>query len=339
MGTNLKHNNHSIILICVLPLLIVIWVGCSPSTSSPPDDTIVDVPGCIDSMAVNYSDLATMDDGSCQYLGCTDSTAINYDPMATIDDGNCVPISEIPDDWTLAWNDEFNLDSIDTDKWNHENWWPGYVNNELQSYSDDPANSYVRSGLLNIVMRKANPFDVNNPAYNSARMNTSGKGDWIYGRFEIKAKLPAGRGMWPAIWMMPTESVYGPWPVSGEIDIMELLGHETDRVHGSIHYGDYYPNHTSATASYKLNSGDFSTDFHLFALEWELGVLRWYVDDTLFQTRNTWFSEGGSWPAPFDQDFHIILNVALGGDWAGPPNESTLFPQSMQVDYVRVYEK
>lgn len=334
----MKHNNYTRSILRFSPLFVLIWIGCS-STPVTPDDKVVDVQGCMDSLAQNYSDLATLDDGSCQYLGCTDSTSTNFDPLANIDDGNCIPIEEIPMGWTLVWNDEFNTDSINTQKWNHENWWPGYVNNELQSYSDAPANSYIRSGILNIVMRKANPFDLNNPAYTSARMNSAGKGDWTYGRFEIKAKLPKGQGMWPAIWMMPTESVYGPWPVSGEIDIMESLGHETDRVYGTIHYGDYHPNHTSTGTSLKLDSGDFSTEFHVFSLEWDVGVLRWYVDDLLFQTRNSWFSVGGDSPAPFDQNFHIILNLALGGGWAGPPDQSTLFPQSMQVDYVRVYHK
>jgi beta-glucanase (GH16 family) len=260
-------------------------------------------------------------------------------PLANVDDGNCVYQEDIPLGWYLLWNDEFNADEIDTNKWNHENWWPGYVNNELQAYSDAPSYSFLADGDLNIVMRRASPFDPNNPSYTSARMNTSGKGGWTYGRFEIKAKLPRGQGLWPAIWMMPTESLYGPWPVSGEIDIMEMLGHETDRVYGTIHYGDYYPNHSSAGTSYKLSSGNFADEFHVFALEWEEGSLRWYVNDILYQTRSTWFSVGGDWPAPFNQNFHIILNIALGGDWAGPPNANTFFPQTMLVDYVRVFQK
>lgn len=316
----------------------LLFMGCSSSPSSS-DEKVVDIPGCMDTLALNFSDLATTDDGSCQYPGCTDSSAVNFDPMANLDDGNCIPSSEIPSGWTLVWNDEFNGDSIDLGKWNHENWWPGYVNNELQSYSDDPANSFVTNGKLNIVVRKQLPFDVNNPAYNSARMNTAGKGDWTYGRFEIKACLPKGLGLWPAIWMMPTNSVYGSWPVSGEIDIMELLGHEPDLTYGTIHYGDYVPNRSSSGTSYRLQDGDYSTDYHLFALEWEYGILRWYIDDNLFFTANQWHSVGGDWPAPFDQNFHIILNVALGGNWPGNPDATTILPQAMQVDYVRVFQQ
>lgn len=322
----------------VVLFLFLTSLGCSPA-SDPPAEKDVDIPGCMDTLAVNYSDLATVDDGSCQYLGCTDSLAINYDPLATIDDGSCVPLSEQPAGWTLVWNDEFSGDSIDQGKWNHENWWPGRVNNELQSYSDDEVNSYVHDGKLNIVVRKGIPFDVNNPTYNSARMNTAWKGDWTYGRFEIKARLPKGKGLWPAIWMMPTQSVYGGWPTSGEIDIMELLGHEPDLIYGTIHYGNYVPNKSSTTGSYRLNYATFADDFHVFALEWEYGKIRWYVDGTLFLTADNWYTVGGDWPAPFDQDFHIILNVAIGGDWPGNPDQNTILPQSMQVEYVRVYQK
>lgn len=293
----------------------------------------------MDSLAFNYNSLATVDDGSCEYLGCTDSQAVNFDPLATLDDGSCVPAVENPAGWTLIWNDEFNADSIDSGKWNHENWWPGYVNNELQSYSDDPSNSFVEEGNLHIVVKKEMPFDLNNPAYNSARLNTAGKGDWVYGRFEIKARLPQGKGLWPAIWMMPTYSVYGSWPTSGEIDIMEMLGHETDRIYGTIHYGNHYPDKSDTGTSYRLSEGDFSADFHIFALEWEEGKIRWYVDDTPYLTATNWFTVGGDWPAPFDQEFHIILNVALGGDWPGNPDQTTILPQTMLVDYVRVYQK
>lgn len=335
MGIKLKHSKR---LAFLLPLIVValLVLACEDEITPP---VRVETPGCMDTTALNYDPEATVDDGSCDYLGCTDSTAVNYDPLATIDDGNCVPPQEILPGWELVWNDEFNALEIDTNKWTHENWWPGYVNNELQSYSDDPSNSFLADGALSIVVRRASPFDPNNPAYSSARMHTSGKGDWTYGRFEIRARLPMGRGLWPAIWMMPTESIYGPWPVSGEIDIMELLGHEPNVVHGTLHYGDYYPNHSSAGTHFRLTTGDFSEAFHTFALEWEAGEIRWYVDDQLYQTRTSWFSAGGDWPAPFDQDFHMILNVALGGDWPGNPDQSTLFPQTMQVDYVRVFQK
>ncbi len=167
--------------------------------------------------------------------------------------------------------------------------------------------------------------------YTSAKMTTQYKGDWTYGRMEIRAKLPYGQGLWPAIWLMPTDSVYGGWPNSGEIDIMENLGNDTNTVMGTAHWA-VNGVHTQSGASYHLpNGGSFAADYHVFALEWEPGVLRWYVDGNLYHT----VYQG----APFDQRFYLILNVAVGGNWPGPPNSSTVFPQYMNVDYVRVYQR
>ncbi len=324
-------------LIIISILSIGLLVACKSPT--PPEDPIVEVIyGCMDSNSINFDSTATEDDGSCQYFGCTDSSSANFDPIATVDDGNCLKSSEIPVGWSLTWNDEFNGSSIDTTKWNHEEWWPGYVNNELQSYTQDPGNSGLTNGYLYLTARKENPFDPNAPAYNSARMNTAQKVDWKYGRIEIRAKLPRGQGLWPAIWMMPTYSVYGGWPVSGEIDIMEFLGHDITRTYGTIHYGNYYPDKSSTGTSYVLPTGNFSDSFHTFAFEWEADEMRWYVDDVLFQTLSSWFTVGGDYPAPFDQEFHLILNVAVGGDWPGNPDASTLFPQTMEVDYVRLFQ-
>jgi beta-glucanase (GH16 family) len=155
----------------------------------------------------------------------------------------------------------------------------------------------------------------------------------------VRAKLPAGRGLWPAIWMLPTEDKYGGWAASGEIDIMELLGQEPNIVYGTLHYGGSWPKNTHTGKSFVLPHGTFADDFHVFAIEWEAGVIRWYVDGTLYQTQTQWRSDGGPFPAPFDQSFHLILNVAVGGQWPGPPDAKTVFPQHMLVDYVRVYQR
>ena len=166
------------------------------------------------------------------------------------------------------------------------------------------------------------------------------KGNWTYGRFEVRAKLPTGKGLWPAIWMMPTDSEYGSWAASGEIDIMELLGHEPYMVHGTLHYGGEWPYNSHSGDYFLLKDGQvFPDDFHTFGLEWEPREFRWYVDGELYQTQNDWHTDGGNYPAPFDKRFYIILNVAVGGNWPGNPNTLTQFPQAMLVDYVRVYKK
>jgi len=175
--------------------------------------------------------------------------------------------------------------------------------------------------------------------YTSARLATRNKGDWLTGRFEIRAKLPYGQGIWPAIWMLPTDWEYGGWPNSGEIDIMELIGHEPASVYGTLHYGRP---HTYTGDHYDLAGGEtFADGYHVFALEWEPGEIRWYVDGVHYQTQTEWFtsSSKGTHPAPFDRRFHLIINVAVGGAWPGYPDETTVFPQTMHVDYVRIYQK
>jgi len=140
--------------------------------------------------------------------------------------------------------------------------------------------------------------------------------------------------------MLPTDNVYGGWAASGEIDIMELLGHEPNVVYGTLHYGGSWPNNRSSGGSYRLAGGDFSQDFHVFSLEWEPGEIRWFVDGELYLTLTQWYTEaqGASFPAPFDQRFHLLMNVAVGGNWPGSPAPTTQFPQEMVVDYVRVYQ-
>jgi beta-glucanase (GH16 family) len=245
-------------------------------------------------------------------------------------------------DWELVWSDDFEGDSLDMSKWSYQygtgtsEGLVGWGNNELQYYTDRPENIFVKDGKLHIVARQE---QFSNRNYTSARIRSIHKGDWKYGRFEIRATLPEGRGLWPAIWMMPTDNVYGGWAASGEIDIMELVGHEPDVVHGTLHYGGRWPNNVHRGAAYRLPSGKFSDDFHTFALEWREGQMRWFVDGVYYQNQNSWYTEGHPFPAPFDQEFHMILNVAVGGNWPGSPDNTTEFPQSMIIDYVRVYQQ
>ncbi len=240
----------------------------------------------------------------------------------------------------LVWSDEFSGSSLDTSKWEYQigTGCPslcGWGNNELQYYRSQ--NVAVSGGTLRIT---AQAQSFSGSAYTSGRIRTRGDMgiDWTYGRFEARAKLPRGQGLWPAIWMLPTDYVYGGWAASGEIDIMELVGHEPNRVHGTLHYGDTWPGNVFSGSSYTLPTGDFSDAFHTFALEWEPTQMRWYVDGILYATQSAWWSNAGTYPAPFDQPFHLLLNVAVGGNWPGNPNGSTQFPQMMEVDYVRVYQ-
>ena len=162
-------------------------------------------------------------------------------------------------------------------------------------------------------------------------MRTKYKGDWTYGRFDIRAKLPYGQGLWPAIWMLPTDWEYGGWPTSGEIDIMECLGREPWKVYGTIHWGASAQQHQSSGGNTSLSVASFAGDFHTFTLEWVSTSFCWFVDGKqYFQTTKS---------TPFDRRFHLLLNVAVGGNWPGSPNEFTTFPQQMAVEYVRVYRK
>ena len=242
--------------------------------------------------------------------------------------------------WILAWADEFDGSALDPAKWGVQTGdgcsigLCGWGNNELQWYQGD--NVSVSGGILTITAREET---VGGRPYTSARIRTLGRGDWRYGRIEARARLPQGQGLWPAIWMLPTDTVYGTWAASGEIDIVELVGHQPGTVHGTLHYGGTWPDNRFTGDSYTLDSGIFADDFHVFALEWEEGEIRWYVDGQHYQTQTQWSSASAPYPAPFDQRFHLVMNVAVGGNWPGNPDASTSFPQTMEVDYVRVYRR
>lgn len=242
--------------------------------------------------------------------------------------------------WELVWEDEFDGFSINGNKWEREVNARGGGNNELQYYTDRPVNSFIENGKLVIqALKETYTGPEGTREFTSARLRTFNKGDWVYGRFDIRAKLPEGQGIWPAIWMLPTDQVYGGWAASGEIDIMEMLGQKPNTVYGTLHYGGEWPNNTSSGTSFTLPEGTFSQDFHTFTLEWDTTAFRWYVDDSLYQTQTEWYTTNGKYPAPFDQRFYLILNVAVGGNWPGSPDSTTIFPQRMEVEYVRVYQR
>lgn len=278
-------------------------------------------------------------------------------------------------DWQLIWQDEFNGQHLDTTKWEMANNCWGGGNNERQCYTPRPDNVRVKDGSLVLTAKKeaytgpAEPvdFDSHDPEitrkqpFTSGRVRSRSKGDWTYGRFEVRAKIPGGQGVWPAIWMLPTQNTYGGWAASGEIDIMEAvnLGTPSDatdivpgtpetRVHGTLHYGASHPDNVYSGAPYRLPEGQSPREgFHVYSVEWQPGEIRWYVDAVHFatQTSDTWFTkstQAKTEHAPFDHPFHFVLNLAIGGGWPEATNDKgvdeTGFPKQMEIDYVRVYQ-
>lgn len=273
--------------------------------------------------------------------------------------GEALPSPAQGKEWKLVWSDEFEGGAIDRTKWDFEQgngfvaadvnqYIAGWGNNELQYYTDRPENAQVASGMLHI-RALAEPYE--GRLFTSARLRTKGRFAKTYGRFEMRARLPAGKGLWPAFWLMPQAETYGGWAASGEIDIMEARGREPGKILGTIHFGGHWPQNTHKGGEFSFPKGESSGDFHVYAVEWEPGVIRWYVDDHLYFTETRWWSSrqgapGGmegkttdSWPAPFDKPFYIILNLAVGGDFGGNPDASTKFPAEMTVDYIRVYDR
>jgi beta-glucanase (GH16 family) len=242
-----------------------------------------------------------------------------------------------------VWSDEFNGTSVDTDNWEFQigngtdyDLPDGWGNNELQYYREE--NASVEDGYLSITAKEEN---FGGKSYTSARLRTKNKADFLYGKIEARIMLPTGQGMWSAFWMLPTDQVYGGWAASGEIDILEATNIPTE-VRGTIHYGGEWPANVYSTAPYTEEIDeeitDFSDDFHVYTLLWDTTEIRWYVDGNHFSTKTYWYSTGGEYPAPFDKRFHLLLNLAVGGTLPGPPDQTTVFPQKLLVDWIRVYD-
>ena len=244
--------------------------------------------------------------------------------------------------YNLVWEDNFDAPELNRDDWNVELHEPGWVNEEWQEYVDSEENIFIENGKL--VLRPVKTTDAEgNDYYTSGRVNTQNKKDFTYGIFEAKLKVPEGVGYLPAFWLMSTdENVYGQWPRCGEVDIMEVHGSETTTNYGTIHYGNP---HNQSQGTYTLEGDTFSDSYHVFTVEWEPGKISWYLDGNLYHTESDWYSitEGQgelTYPAPFDQPFYIILNLAVGGSWVGYPDETTDFENARyEIDYVKVYQR
>ena len=243
--------------------------------------------------------------------------------------------------YNLLWHDEFNGDTLNEDIWTREVREVGWTNNELQAYVDSEENVFVKDGNLILKAKE------NGDSYTSGKVNSQNKADFTYGKVVARAKVPKGKGLWPAIWMMPQdEEHYGQWPKCGEIDIMEILGDNVSKTYSTIHYGAPHAEQQGTyTIENVLKEGNFATDFHEYSVEWEPGEMRFYVDDRQILVVNDWFSavEGEDdkpYPAPFDQPFFVQMNLAVGGNWPGDPDENTDFENAeFAIDYVRVYQK
>lgn len=254
-----------------------------------------------------------------------------------------VTVTETPEmiGFDLLWSDEFDGTELNREIWNVELRDPGWTNNELQAYVDTPENVFVQDGYLHL---KAIETEGNGrKSYTSGKVQTQNKRDFMYGKVVVRAKVPKGQGLWPAAWMMPTEEEkYGQWPKCGEIDIMEVLGNDTKTAYATVHYGEP---HGQQQGVKTLEEGSFSDDFHEYAVEWTPGKMIWTIDFVKVLEVNDWFTavdgeDEKPYPAPFNQNFFVQLNLAVGGTWPGNPDETTDFSQAeFLIDYVRVYQK
>ncbi len=259
-------------------------------------------------------------------------------------------VRELKDQWVLVWRDEFDGEKLDTTQWAREENGYGGGNQENQFYSTDPKYCFTKDGVLNFALYRDAHTTSDGKAlpYTSARIRSLHRGDWCYGKFEVRAKVPGAEGIWPAVWMLPTDSKYGPWASGGEIDILESRGNQVGETIGTIHFGGPWPRNKYQGKTHTLPGKNAAEDFHVYAVEWQSDEIRWYVDGEKYQTikQEQWTSEAApdNPAAPFDQRFHLIMNLAVdGGFFNGTGQHSKNvpdkdFPQLFQVDYVRVYQ-
>jgi beta-glucanase (GH16 family) len=260
-------------------------------------------------------------------------TIQNLGTYLQVENTGYISVSSYPS-MTLVWSDEFNPKTLNANNWTYESGGGGWGNNELEYYTNNSKNLFLTGGYLVIEARKETMGSYN---YTSARIKTQDKKTFTYGRIDIRAKLPKGQGLWPALWMLGnniTQSGYG-WPACGEIDIMELVGNDPIKVYGTVHWGVTGGSHYYIGGNQSLTTGDFSGSFHVFSLQWDDNNMTFLVDDEPYYTASK-NDIGANYP--FDKPFFFIMNVAVGGNWPGNPNSSSTFPQRMIVDYVRVFQ-
>jgi beta-glucanase (GH16 family) len=237
--------------------------------------------------------------------------------------------------WQLVWHDEFEAAALDPASWTFDLGAGGWGNRELELYTKSTDNVRVEGGMLVI---EARAEEKQGMQYTSGRIKTQGRVSWTYGRIEARIKVPEGNGIWPAFWMLGENIPIAPWPNCGEIDIMEVLGRQPEILHGTVH-GPGYSASSGPTKSFAFKTlASFASDFHLYAVEWDAERIQWSVDDVVyFAVTPADVGPHKKWV--FDHPFFVLLNVAVGGTWPGSPDDTTVFPQRMLVDYVRVWQR
>jgi beta-glucanase (GH16 family) len=297
----------------------------------------IDVPVTGDSLRQNdqyfYVQLNNAANATINGTGKATGTIQNLGTYLPVDGTGYTTPTSYPG-YTLAWSDEFSGKTIDNTAWNFEIGGSGWGNHELEYYTSDTKNSFLSNGYLIIEARKET---IGSNNYTSARMTTAGKKQFQYGRVDIRAKIPVATGMWPALWMLGANISQVGWPACGETDIMELIGKNPKQVIGSIHWAQQNGSSGTINNSYSLSAGDFSQQFHVYSLIWKQDSIRMLVDDRPYMSAARQDITSGTWP--FNNPSFFIFNVAVGGDWPGPPdNTTTVFPQRMYVDYIRVFQ-
>ena len=268
-------------------------------------------------------------------IGSAKGVILDNDDIS-VDNENCYATSNRHFGYNLVWDEDFS-DGIDPESFSFEigDGCPnlcGWGNNELQNYSDSDVNAFIRDGSL-VIRAQRDPIN----GLTSARMITKGKKEFQYGRIDIRAKLVEGQGLWPAIWMLGTNIDEVGWPNCGEIDIMELVGHEPNIVHGTAHWGPPGAGNSTMKGASETISKKYSEEFHVFTLLWEENSLNWYMDEILFHTLTP--ANVTNTAYPFNESFFFIFNIAIGGNWPGFPDDTTVFPQEMEIDYIRVFQE
>jgi len=345
--------NRALLLSSLAPCLVatVVAAGCSGGSSAVGNGSSKGPgggPGAdSDSSVASSEDAATGGDAPSSASPDGAAVGVADDSSTPGDDasGGSGPVdgadgSALPG-WTLTWSDEFNGpdgSAVDPTKWKHDVGGTGWGNDELEYYTDASQNAVVQGGNLVITATTdgASQYKCSYGTckYTSARLLTQGLFSQQYGRFEARAQMPTGKGLWPAIWALGDNISTVSWPACGEIDFMETIGTDISTNHGSLHM----PSNYGPTGTFKLpNGASFADAFHTFAIEWEPGTIRFYVDDQLYETQTSKVPSGDTWE--FEHPFFLLINVAVGGQWPGSPDSTTTFPQTLKVDWVRVYQK